>query len=256
MGQEIIKVIIVDDDTGSIKRLSEDLAAFPDVEVVAISNSPEKAQKIIISEQPDILFLDVEMPGMTGIELLKRIQPELHADIKVVFYTAYNKYLLEALRASAFDFLLKPYTMEELKIIIDRYRSSVTKTAGNFEQSLRKLLGQDKNIFAIQTVSGLVMVICERVLLFDYSKELRCWQISLNDNGKPQKLRQNVTANELLSFNRAFVQISQECIVNLNYVSTIQNGSLSCRFYPPHNEIVRTASRRYYQKIKEKFQII
>jgi two-component system LytT family response regulator len=252
MGKKI-RIIVVDDDAGCVGRLCDDLTAFPDVEVVAACRSAKEALKRIIGEQPDILFLDVEMPEMTGIELLKRIQPELHTDVKVVFYTAYNKYLIEALRMSAFDFLLKPYTMDELTAIFDRYHSTVSK---NLDQSLRQLLGQDRNIFAIQTVSGLMLVICERILMFDYVKESRCWQMLLTDNSKPQRLRQSAGAGELLALNKVFVQISKECIVNMNYLSTIENRTLQCRFYPPYDSIERMASRRYFQKIREELEII
>ena len=249
-------VIIVDDDAKCIERLKKDLVEFPNMEVVATCSSPEKAQKIIIREQPDILFLDVEMPGMTGIELLKRMQPELHADVKVVFYTAFDKYLLEALRASAFDYLQKPYMPDELKAIIDRLQSSAPKNTDSLEQSLNKLLGQDKNTIAIQTYSGLMLVSCEKILLFDYVREQRCWNMLLTDGGKPQRLKQTTTAKELMIIGKAFVQISQECIVNLNYIATIENRTLRCLFCPPHEGLERTASQRYFKKMRERLEII
>ena len=251
-----ITVIIVDDDAGCIQRLKDDLNRFTSIEVVAACNSPEKAQKIIISEEPDIVFLDVEMPGMTGIELLKRIQPDLHADVKVVFYTAYNKYLLEALRASAFDYLKKPYEFDELKAIIDRYHSSAPKSTDNLEQSLHKLLGQDKNNIAIQTYSGLMFVSVEKIIMFDYSREYRSWQMMLADNNKPQRLRQATTTNDLLATGATFAQINKECIVNLNYIYTIENRSLRCLFCPPYDTIERVASRRYFKKIRDRMGII
>jgi len=248
-----ISVIIVDDDAGGIRRLRDDLAAFPEMEVVATCSSPDIALKTVVREQPDILFLDVEMPGMTGFELLKKMQPELHPDIKVVFYTAHNHVVLEALRASAFDFLLKPYIFEELKTIIDRYHSTAPETSDG--QSLNKSPGQDKNLLAIQTFSGLMMVSCERVLLFDFAKELRCWQMMLIDSDKPQRLRQSITARELLTICDRLVQISKECIVNMNYISTIENKSLQCRFCHPYHNIERTASHRYFRKVRERLEI-
>lgn len=254
MNQEIT-VIIVDDDVMSIKRLSGDLAAFPDIKVITTASSPEKAQKIIIREQPDILFLDVEMPGMSGIELLRRMQPELHPEIKVVFYTAYNKYLLEALRTSAFDYLLKPYMPDELAAIIERYRSYTPRNTDSLEQSLHKLLVQN-NIFAIQTLSGLMLVSSEKILLFQYTKEQRCWQMMHTDDNKFHKLRMSTTAKELLAISKVFVQISQDCIVNLNYLASIENRTLQCSFCPPHDKVKRTASQRYFKKIREMLEII
>lgn len=255
MNQEI-SVIIVDDDVMSIKRLSHDLALFPGIKVVATSTTPDKSVKVIIQEQPDILFLDIEMPGMSGIELLKRVQPELHPEVKVVFYTAYNQYVLEALRASAFDYLIKPYESDELVAIIERYRSYIPHNNETLEGSLHKLLVQN-HIFAIHTLNGLMLVNNEKVLLFQYSKEYRCWQMMYTDNSnKLHRLRASTTSKELLNISATFIQISQDCIVNLNYLASIENRSLQCSFYPPYNHIKRIASQRYYKKIKGRLEII
>ena len=250
------KVIIVDDDAKCIQRLCDDLSSFAGVEVVATIHSPEKAINIIVNDQPDILFLDVEMPEMTGIELLKRVQSRLRPDVKVVFYTAHDKYLLEALRASAFDYLQKPYLFDELTTIMDRFRLNAPKSTDTLEQSLYKLLRQDKNTFAIQGFSGLMLVNCEKILLFQYSNELRCWQMMLTDSDKYHKLRTSATAKELLAISKMFVQISQECIVNMNYIMSIENRTLHCVFCPPYEWIERTATSRCYKKIREMLEIV
>ena len=75
-----ITVIAVDDDAMSAKRLCNDLSFFPDIRVIGSYVPPKKAMKLIVREQPDALFLDIKIPGISGIELLKRIQLELHSD--------------------------------------------------------------------------------------------------------------------------------------------------------------------------------
>jgi len=250
-----ISVIIVDDDVLSIKRLSDDLATFSDISVITTSTSPTKAQKIIIEMQPDLIFLDIEMPEMSGIELLKRMQPDLHPEVKVVFYTAFNKYVLEALRASAFDYLLKPYMPDELSTIIERYRSYTPQNTETLEQSLNKLLIQN-NVFAIQTFKGLLLLSVEKVLLFQYTKEHNCWQILRSDDSKFYKLRSSISSKDLMAISKSFVQISQDCIINLNYLATVENKSLICVFYPPFDNIKRTASQRYFKKLRERLEII
>jgi two-component system LytT family response regulator len=114
---------------------------------------------------------------------------------------------------------------------------------------------KDSRILAMQTLSGLVLVFCERMLLFDYSKENRCWQMTLNDNSK-QSLRQNTTAKEILAISSMLMQISQECIVNLKYVATFDQKTLQCRFYKPYDSIERMVSRRYLKIIKEQCELI
>lgn len=106
---EEITVVIVDDEAASVRNLSNDLCVYSDVRILETTTSVEKARKIVIRQQPDLLFLDVEMPKMSGLDLWQNIRADVHADMRVVFYTAYDKYVLEALRASAFDYLLKPY---------------------------------------------------------------------------------------------------------------------------------------------------
>ena len=251
------KLIIVDDDAKCIQRLSDDLSSFAGVKVVATVNSPEKAINIIVAEQPDMLFLDVEMPEMTGLELLKRIQSRLRPDVKVVFYTAHDKYLKEALRASAFDYLQKPYLFDELKTIMDRFRLNTSKNTETLEQSLYKLQRQDKNTFAIQAFTGLMLVNCEKILLFQHDTKIRIWQMMLTDNtSKYYKLKTTTKTDELLAISKVFVQISQECIVNMNYVLSIEHGTLECLFCPPFDGIERTVTRLYFKKMKDKLDIL
>ena len=83
---EEITVVIVDDDPVSIRNLSNDLMTYPDIQILETTTSVEKAQKIIIRQQPDLLFLDVEMPKQSGLELWKSIQSDVHANMRVVFF--------------------------------------------------------------------------------------------------------------------------------------------------------------------------
>ena len=108
-----IKTIIVDDEINSIHNLEEDLKAYPEIEILDTITSSQKAKKSIIQYQPDLLFLDVEMPYINGIELLQEIRPYVRNSMRVIFYSAFDKYMLDALRASAFDYLLKPYQTNE-----------------------------------------------------------------------------------------------------------------------------------------------
>ena len=152
---EEITVVIVDDEAASVRNLSNDLCVYSDVRILETTTSVEKARKIVIRQQPDLLFLDVEMPKMSGLDLWQNIRADVHADMRVVFYTAYDKYVLEALRASAFDYLLKPYLPEELDAVIERFRCVFYRSRVNMEQSMRRLLADDCK-FAIQTVTGLL----------------------------------------------------------------------------------------------------
>lgn len=123
--QDKIKVVIVDDEPQSIHKLQDDLATLVDFEVIATSSSAVSAKNLVMSMQPDVLFLDVEMPGQTGLEVLQSLREEMPMELIVVFYSAFDKYMIEALRASAFDFLLKPYQQEEFELVVDRIRQKM-----------------------------------------------------------------------------------------------------------------------------------
>ena len=123
--QDRIKVVIVDDEPQSIHRLQDDLATLEDFEVIATSSSAVSAKNLVMSIQPDVLFIDVEMPGQTGFEVLQSLRDEIPMDLIVVFYSAFDKYMIDALRVSAFDFLLKPYQQDEFELVVDRIRQKM-----------------------------------------------------------------------------------------------------------------------------------
>ena len=247
-----ITVIIIDDDLGSIQKLQNDLLAFSEIRILDTATTAELGKRHILKYQPDLVFLDVELPDMLGMDLAIKVHE--FQNLRVVFYTVYDKYILDALRASAFDYLLKPYLIDELAALIERFHTTEPADVACMERSLRKILNRDSR-FAIQTVSGLLLVRCEEIFLFQFLGDQRCWQIVLTSR-TTHKLKMSTTAKDLLSINNTFVQISQDCIVNLTYLMFIENKTLRCEFYPPFQEEERIASHRYFKQLRERLDII
>jgi len=103
----MLTAAILDDEIKGSKLLSQKLGFFEDeLQVVGIFNHPSKALDAILELKPDVLFLDVEMPGINGFQFLERLGS---FDFEIIFTTAYNSYTLEALSLSAVDYLLKPF---------------------------------------------------------------------------------------------------------------------------------------------------
>ena len=119
------KVVIVDDERTAIDALRRELGAYQEFEIKGTANNGAKGKKMIMELRPDLLFLDVELPDVLGLNLLSEMRDEVLWDMKVVFYTSYDKYLLQALRESAFDFLLKPFETEDLKVVIIKANTDV-----------------------------------------------------------------------------------------------------------------------------------
>ena len=274
--QDKIKVVIVDDEPQSILRLENDLAALEDFEVIATSSSAMSAKTLVMSMQPDVLFIDVEMPGQTGFEVLQSLRDEMPMDLIVVFYSAFNKYMIDALRASAFDFLLKPYQQEELELVVGRIRqkmeggdgSSSSSSSSSFSSSsssshqdsqnllgVNGLLGTSGKRLAIQSISGLLMVKPDEVFCCTFDEDTRLWHLRLA-NGQVHKLKKQTTAKAILSLSPSLAQVRQDCIINLDYLISIENYTLRCIFSPPFDQENITVSRRCYKAVKEKLEIL
>lgn len=264
--QDKIKVVIVDDEPQSILRLENDLAALDDFEVIATSSSAMSAKTLVMSMQPDVLFIDVEMPGQTGFEVLQSLRDEMPMNLIVVFYSAFNKYMIDALRASAFDFLLKPYQQEELELVVGRIRQKMEGGDGSSSSSeshqdpqnllgVNGLLGTSGKRLAIQTISGLLMVKPDEVFCCTFDEDTRLWHLRLA-NGQIHKLKKQTTAKSVLSLSPSLAQVRQDCIINLDYLISIENYTLRCIFSPPFDQENITVSRRCYKAVKEKLEIL
>lgn len=275
--QDKIKVVIVDDEPQSILRLENDLAAQDDFEVIATSSSAMSAKTLVMSMQPDVLFIDVEMPGQTGFEVLQSLRDEMPMDLIVVFYSAFNKYMIDALRASAFDFLLKPYQQEELELVVGRIRQKMEGGDGSSSSSFSSsssssssseshqdpqnllgvngLLGTSGKRLAIQSISGLLMVKPDEVFCCTFDEDTRLWHLRLA-NGQVHKLKKQTTAKSVLSLSPSLAQVRQDCIINLDYLISIENYTLRCIFSPPFDQENITVSRRCYKAVKEKLEIL
>ena len=276
--QDRIKVVIVDDEPQSIHRLQDDLATLVDFEVIATSSSAVSAKNLVMSMQPDVLFLDVEMPGQTGLEVLQSLREEMPMELIVVFYSAFDKYMIEALRASAFDFLLKPYQQEELEQVVDRIRqkmvdgdekdssaalessscSSESVLASQKAQDfsgMNGMLGTAAKRLAIQTISGLLMLKPDDVFSCTFDEATHLWQLKLS-NGQVYKLKKQATAKTILSMSPSLVQVRQDCIINLDYLLSIENYTLRCIFSPPFDHEEITVSRRCYKAVKDQLEIL
>ena len=114
----MLTALLVDDEPLANERMQSLLRAHDDIEIVGTAGSVAAAQKALESLRPDVVFLDVEMPGGTGLELL----PSVPEGMQVVFVTAYEKYAVEAFAAAALDYLVKPVNPERLSETLRRLK--------------------------------------------------------------------------------------------------------------------------------------
>lgn len=151
---EKMKTIIVDDEKNSLEVLQNLVGEYcSSLEVVAVFQDPRLALDFILKNEIDLLFLDINMPFMTGLELLKKVPA---VNFSVIFTTAFDQYAIEAIRLAAADYLLKPIDVSELVTAVERVRGSVSKiqeqeknnNEGNYTSN-RLLIHQLNNVIFI-----------------------------------------------------------------------------------------------------------
>jgi two-component system, LytTR family, response regulator len=137
-----IKTILVDDERLARQELKYLLQDFPDIQVIDEAENVDDALEKIHRLQPDLIFLDIEMPEKNGFDLLE----ELEYLPKVVFVTAYNQYAIQAFEADALDYILKPTKSERVAKTLDKVRAEIQQEKMSALMSESKIT-QDKRIF-------------------------------------------------------------------------------------------------------------
>ena len=247
-----VKIVIVDDDEVSVNILQFEIDKYADFGVVGIAKNGASGIRLIEKVFPDVLFLDVELPDMQGMELLSKLKPQYRDKIHVIFYTAYDKYMIQALRNEAFDFLTKPIDPAEFKIFVERYQNKMLRSQ-TFEQSIKHVIDNetDKKFMVVTPTGDICFLRTSQIGYFRYMSERKIWETVL-DNGKILPLKRNITAEQLCQLDDNFMQVHQSFIINLNYLMMVQDGC--CLLYPPFDkEKGIVLSKKYRKEMMERF---
>lgn len=152
----MIKACIVDDEKKGRDTLVKLLQEYcKEVEVVGQADSVESAYQFISSHQPELVFLDVEMPRGSGFELLKRFE---HVNFKTIFVTAHNHYAIKAIKFSAVDYILKPVDVDELVSAVSRVRVSPPLQQSNYTGLLDNLESNRTGKLAVPVKDGVAFI--------------------------------------------------------------------------------------------------
>src|SRR5580693_3814311 len=123
----VISTILVDDEKLASDELAYQLKEFPDVEIVATASNGIEAVKLIESLEPDLVFLDVQMPGLDGMGVIRKLREKDIPLPHFVMASAYDQYAVEAFRWEALDYLLKPVEHDRLVLAIERARKGIAE---------------------------------------------------------------------------------------------------------------------------------
>ncbi|CAG5067568.1 Transcriptional regulatory protein BtsR [Dyadobacter sp. CECT 9623] len=134
-----MKALLIDDEQSNLDNLRILIETYcPQVTIYGTASDPRSATSLLYTHQPDLVFLDVQMPGQNGFDWLRSLPA---SDFEVIFVTAYDQYAIEALRLSAIDFLLKPVAIDELQTAVERAsRQRALKQQNKMLQNLMHFL--------------------------------------------------------------------------------------------------------------------
>ncbi len=123
-----MKALLIDDERLARNELRRLLAAFPEIEIVGEAANTKQARALLASAEPDLLFLDVQMPGETGMELLASLEPPAP---HVIFTTAYDEFAVKAFELNALDYLLKPVDPARLAVAVEKLHAKARGSASD-----------------------------------------------------------------------------------------------------------------------------
>lgn len=235
-----MKALIIDDERLARTELIRLLEPFKEIEIVGEAINADDAHNKISELNPDVIFLDIQMPGKSGFDLLE----ELDKVPKVVFTTAYDEYALKAFEYNALDYLLKPIEPTRLEESVKKLLEGRKKD--KVQESMQETLTAEDQVF-VKDGEKCWFVKLEKVRLFE--SEGNYVRLYFDDN-KPLILRTLNYLDERLD-SKSFFRANRKHIINLKWVENIEpwlNGGLLAKLKGGHKIEV---SRRQAVKFKE-----
>jgi two-component system LytT family response regulator len=214
----MMRAYVVDDEPLAVKRLTRMLQATGRVDIVGSANDPQTALEFLRAQPVDVLFLDIQMPGLTGFELLDRLE----AQPMVIFTTAYDRYALEAFDVNSIDYLLKPIDPERLDRALDKLERLAAQPRPDIKALAKELavhLAPNRRLERIASKVG------ERTTVLDVA---RISHFSAKDKltfavvgGREHVIDYTLSELEERLDPRRFVRIHRGTIANLAFVQEL-----------------------------------
>lgn len=240
------KALIVDDEELARKLLREMLNAHPEIEIAAECGNGMEAVKAAAEHRPDLLFLDVQMPKLTGFDVLELIERE---GVAVIFVTAYDQYAMKAFDVHAVDYLLKPFSQERFEAAVERAKSEKPKKTVDAAELAAAARPAGHHAERIVVKDGTKVTLIP-VAKLDYAEALDDY-VSLASNGRKHLKQQTISGLELALDPAQFVRIHRSYLVNLERVARIEPYGKDSKVAILTNGVKLPVSRNGYARLKQ-----
>ena len=212
-----MRAIIIDDERLARKELNNLLENYPEIEIVDQAVNADEALEKIIQLDPELIFLDIQMPGKTGFELLE----ELEKVPKVIFTTAYDEFAIKAFDVNALDYLLKPIQEERLKDAITKVlavqASALAERAQEGVSEIKQQLGMNDQVF-VKDGDRCWFISLKEIRLFESDGNY----IKVYFNNVKPMIHKSLNALDEKLDERSFFRASRKHIINLSWIETIE----------------------------------
>lgn len=239
---QIIKAVLIDDEKNSLEMMEWLLQTYcPEVKIMELCNSGEAGIKSINQWNPDVIFLDIEMPKMNGFDMLEKIKD---INFEIVFTTAYDQFAVRAFRYSAFNYLLKPVDPDDLRATVVKLLEK--KTAPSKEQMnllFQSLVNREQSVdrIALSTQEGLVFVQTKNIA---YCKaESNYTYVVLADGQKYLVAKTLKDIDETLS-GKDFYRVHNSYLVNINHIIRYVRGDGGYFVMPDNAQITISRNKK------------
>jgi two-component system LytT family response regulator len=240
-----LKALIVDDEELARKLLREMLTCHPEIEIAAECGNGMEAVKAAAEHKPDLLFLDVQMPKLTGFDVLELIERE---NVGVIFVTAYDQYAMKAFEVHAVDYLLKPFSRERFEAALERAKHQKPKKEVDAAElaATARPAGEYAERIVVKDGTKVTLIPVPKL---DYAEALDDY-VSLVSEGKKHLKQQTISGLEMALDPKLFVRIHRSYLVNLERVTRIEPYGKDSKIAILTNGVRLPVSRAGYARLK------
>ena len=218
-----ITAILVDDEPEANRILFQQLTTSGQVQVLGMAGDVNSGLTLLNTHNPDIVFLDIDMPGKGGFDFVRQMQQH-RGKAAVIFVTAYNQYAIEAIRVSAFDYLLKPVEQEELNKVLDRFQQM---TLSGLELKIDRLLSELDGNHKIKLDSSGSFILVDPAEIIYCQADWNYTEVFLT-GGRKEVLTMSIGKLENHLLSGRFFRISRSVIINLDYLMKVKRLLRKC----------------------------
>lgn len=217
-----ITCIIVEDEARSLNLLKNLLKQIPGTHIAGAFQDPEEALNFIRQSPPDLILLDIKMPKMDGFQFVEILEKEKLIR-PFIFVTAFEEYMINALRKSAVDYLLKPVNLKQLEAAIDRFeKQSSGVSVGSVQKQIKSLQSE---LLRFNFKSGFEIVPRSEIIFLHADGNYTLIHLS---NSRELTVSQNLGKFETLVQNHGFLKIHRSYIINPDYFRKVNRISKTC----------------------------